>query len=40
MLNKDKVREAFLLLTKRNESLEMGISGVHVSVTKTENGNF
>lgn len=36
MLNKDEVREAFLLLAKRNESLEVGISGIHVSVTEME----
>lgn len=38
MLNKDEVREKTLLLAKRNESLEMGISGVHVSLKETGNG--
>lgn len=38
MLNKDEVREELLSLAKRNESLEMGISGIHMSMKEAGNG--
>lgn len=38
MLKKDKMREGLLLLAKGNESLVMGVSGVHMFVTEIGNG--
>lgn len=38
MLNKDEVREELLSLAKRNVSLEMGISGIHISMMEAGNG--